>query len=443
MRDRQRRHQIVLAVLGVAIAGCTIAATAVSVPPASAQPVDPGPWGNFYDPPAPLPLGSNGDVIRTQPSQLAVSVPMSGGAFPANATRVMYRSEDTHGAPTAITGTYLDPILPWRGSGPRPLVVLAGGTHGEGRQCAPSMLLNSLIQYHPPFDLMVEYELPAMDLLLSQGIAVMFTDYAGLGTPGPHPYLNRLASAHAVLDAARAAQRLPGTAIGPHTPVGFWGYSEGGGASASAVELQPTYAPELDVKGAYAGAPPADLAATLQQADGGLFIGALGYGLNGFAASYPEIRPVFDRYLNARGRQVMAATATQCDLETMQYAFQRTSDWTTTGQPIWQILQQDPIARAIVDKQRIGTLTPKAPVLVASSINDDLVSNGEVRQLAADWCAKGATVRYDRIDFPPLLPGTVLGHGLPLITELPAANSWMMDRFNGVSAPSSCGALPR
>jgi predicted esterase len=55
--------------------------------------------------------------------------------------------------------------------------------------------------------------------------------------------------------------RLPDTSLDPHGPLAFWGYSQGGGAAASAAELASSYAPELDVVGSYAGAPPADLKA--------------------------------------------------------------------------------------------------------------------------------------------------------------------------------------
>ncbi|GAB4979046.1 hypothetical protein MAHJHV60_47410 [Mycobacterium avium subsp. hominissuis] len=48
----------------------------------------------------------------------------------------------------------------------------------------------------------------------------------------------------------------------------FWGYSQGGGATASAAELAAQYVPELHIVGTYAGAPPADLKELLPYADG-------------------------------------------------------------------------------------------------------------------------------------------------------------------------------
>ena len=42
------------------------------------------------------------------------------------------------------------------------------------------------------------------------------TDYEGLGTPSMHTYVGRVAEGQAVLDAARAAMRLPSTSLDPH-----------------------------------------------------------------------------------------------------------------------------------------------------------------------------------------------------------------------------------
>ena len=39
-----------------------------------------------------------------------------------------------------------------------------------------------------------------------------------------------------MLDGARAAMQLPDTSLDHHGPVAFWGYSQGGGAAASAAE---------------------------------------------------------------------------------------------------------------------------------------------------------------------------------------------------------------
>ncbi|HBD21479.1 MAG TPA: lipase, partial [Dietzia sp.] len=57
----------------------------------------------FYVPPAELPADP-GAIIRTQPMTITPSLPdvMNGGALPADAQRIMYRSTGAAGAPIAV-----------------------------------------------------------------------------------------------------------------------------------------------------------------------------------------------------------------------------------------------------------------------------------------------------------------------------------------------------
>jgi hypothetical protein len=64
---------------------------------------------------------------------------------------------------------------------------MAVGTHGQGDQCAPSHLFNSVIQYGGGLDVMVQYEIAAVYAAVAQGIAVVVTDVAShnLGASSP------------------------------------------------------------------------------------------------------------------------------------------------------------------------------------------------------------------------------------------------------------------
>ncbi len=394
---------------------------------------------DFYVPPSPLPAGSPGDVIRSEPSHLALSVPGIGGPLPGAATRIMYRSTDSNDAANAVTGTYIDPAAPWTGPGPRPLVVLAPGTQGQGDQCAPSKMLNNVITYTPPLGFMVEYEVLAAYSLLSQGYGVVITDYEGLGTPGAHTYVNRASEAHAVLDAARAAQNLQGTKISADGPVAAYGYSQGGGAAAAAAEIAGEYAPEIDLVGTYAGAPPADLKATLEQVDGTILTGVIGYTLNGLLNSDPGLQPIVDENINDAGKAMLNLVANQCVGETiLNVGLHRTNEYTKTGEPLSVVLDRLPIAADILAKNKIGERTPNAPVLIQSGTSDDIVPHGQAVGLAGDWCGKGATVQLSAAQVPAIVPGSGAGHLIPDLLGLGEAQNWIKDRFYGVPAPSNC-----
>ena len=415
------------------VLGACLAAAVTSGVTASAAPAD------FYEVPASALGGAPGTVVETQPYPPLLSIPNQQGPWPSGAQRIMYRTTDAHGAATAASGTYFDASLPWIGAGPRPLVVLGPGTQGQGDQCAPSRLFQDGVHYNAPLDFAVEYEVLQVHALLSRGIDVVVTDYQGLGTAGMHSYVDRRAQGHAMLDAARAVKALPGSRIGDDSPIGFWGYSQGGGAAASAAEMQPSYAPDLDVRGTYAGGPPADLRAVAAALDGGLATGLLGYAVNSIYAGYPETRADIDGALAPAGRQALDEIAAQCVPETIaRYGLHRTTEWTKDGRSLAELIDALPSVSAVVDEQRIGRSTPGSPVLIVQGRNDDLIPHTQASRLAADWCAQGATVEFRTEEIPPIAPGFVVGHGLPMVSGLPSALDWMTDRFDGVPARSGC-----
>lgn len=114
---------------------------------------------------------------------------------------------------------------------------------------------------------------------------------------------------HAVRDSIRAAQQLPGSGVSIDNPVAITGYSQGGGAAASAGELAPPYVPEINLKAVAAGAVPAALAAVAENLDGSLYFAFMGYAVTALTDSYGiDMDPI----LNDEGEAVMAELADQC-----------------------------------------------------------------------------------------------------------------------------------
>ncbi|WP_053753156.1 lipase family protein [Streptomyces sp. MMG1533] len=397
----------------------------------------------FYTPPAQLPA-ANGTLIRQEPLPLGLSLPgLDGRTLPGTATRLMYKSTDSSGQAVAVTGAYIEPSAQWKGDGARPLVAVASGTMGQGDQCAPSYALEHPLTVSGE-TLSVGYDNLAVYRLLAAGVAVVVTDYVGLGaTDRLHTYVNRLDEGHAVLDAVRAARALPGTSLTSASRVGLYGYSEGGGATASAAELQPTYAPDVHLAGTYAGAPPADLTAVMKGIDGSALVSALGWAINGFVQTYPDMRSLAEANLNAAGRKALADASTMCVGESVvRYGFTRSTAWTTSGKSVADIIAAEPRAQAVLDDQRIGTLKPTGPVRVATGVQDDIVPHAQARQLAVDWCRKGANITYDAIDLPNLGDRILTNHLAPLLTDQGTAISWLTDRLEGEPTTSNCWTMP-
>jgi pimeloyl-ACP methyl ester carboxylesterase len=372
---------------------------------------------SFYTPPSTLPSGRDGDVIRSE----AAPVQLALGGLLLKAQRIMYLSRDARGQRIAVTGIVLTPSLPWAGPGQRPLIGYAAGTQGMGDDCAPSWQLQSGI----------EYETPNIVELVLRGWAVVLTDYEGLGTPGVHSYLDRTAEAHAVLDSIRAAQRLPAANVPDHGPVGVMGFSQGGGAAAATAELQPEYAPELNVKGVYAGGVPADMVSLMQKVDGTWAAGLESYFMDALDAFHPELH-VAD-LLNDKGRELGAQVATECTIPTAaRHLLTRTDTLTKDGRSFAAHLAEPPF-KAVMDDLRIGSRTPSAPVLVLQSPGDELVPYQPAVEMARSWCSRGSKVRFENLLAPE--------HGVELLEGNVKAGLWMADRFAGKPATSNCNSL--
>ena len=152
--------------------------------------------------------------------------------------RILYTSTDgiDGKTPVVVSGAYFVP----KGTPPAggwPLAAWAHGTTGVGDTCAPS--------WNPRSERDASY----LNAWLQQGFAIVATDYQGLGTPGPHPYLAVRPEAYSVLDSARAVLKaFPDVA----NRIVVIGQSQGGGAAFATAGTASDYAPELGIRGSVA-----------------------------------------------------------------------------------------------------------------------------------------------------------------------------------------------
>ena len=396
MTIRVRMRQWVAGLLaGVAV---SIMTPAVGVAPAVAE--DDG----FFVPPNPLPAGRPGDVIRARPSR---SGPLLD---PANAWQIMYLSTDGLGQPDAVVATVLVP----RGVDPAsaPIVGFAAGTQGPAFKCRPSNMLASYSFY----------EQPAVNEMLAAGYAVVVPDYEGYQPNARTTYMVGRSMGPAVLDAIRAAQRLPDTRLSTSAKVMFRGYSQGGGAAMWAGQLQPTYAPELNLVGVVAGGVPGDLVQVALPLEGGTGFGLLFYALVGLDNAYPELN--LDASLNAAGRAERVAMQDECTLDLLlKYRGKHVSDYLASSPlvtPPW-------LAR--IGENKLGSSAIRVPVYQYHGTQDDLVAFGQAGDLRSAYCALGVQLTWKT--FPS-------DHITLVYTGNPDALAFLKDRAAGRPASSNC-----
>lgn len=377
-------------------------------------------------------------MIRTKPAPHLLNV--FGPEFPGYAQKILYRSTRQNGAPVAVSGFVIEPTVKWAGPGPTPTIAFAPGTRGQADACAPSRGIGLTGQVDPANSAIgLNYEIPMYEAAAAQGIRVVVTDYIGLGTPGVHTYLNRYEQGHALIDAARAA--LAVTKAPADSLVAFIGYSQGGGAAASAAELAGTYGEGVNVAGTYAGAPPANPMPVMQAVDGSSIMPVLGYSINSFIEADPaKVKPVFDRVFNERGQAFLEDTKRSCIGDaSLRWGFTQTKTLTKSGRSLYDVVSADPELLAIIAEHRVGNNRPvNAPIRVANSVSDDIIPYGQARQMANDMCAAGGTVQMVSIQQPSILPGLGGNHAIPILTDAVPAMNYIIDRFHGRPAPNTC-----
>jgi pimeloyl-ACP methyl ester carboxylesterase len=360
----------------------------------------------FYEGPRSMLAGAPGTLVRQEP--------MAGAPLGAAAYRVLYRSSGLKDAPIFVSGVIVVPAGDPPPGG-RPIVAWAHPTTGITPRCAPSLAIFFFQQ------------IQGLRALIERGYVVAATDYPGLGTPGPHPYLVGESEARAVIDAVRIAAAMPGAGSGKRFAV--WGHSQGGQAALFAGAITKTYAPELTLVGVAAAAPATDLAALMSDD-----INSIG-GKNITAMTLWSWHRVYgapiDNIIDPRAMPVIDRLAREC-IEGPFDLIERQR----TGKPLEQhfLTVEGPAKiepwRSLLVKNTPGVLQPDIPVFLAQGMNDQIVHPDVTRDYMNKLCAAGSTVKM--ITLP------TIGHARAAQASAVAAAGWLTDRFAAKAAPNDC-----
>lgn len=396
-----------------AIGAVLVAALASSWVDAAAAPTTSD--DSFYVPPATLPSGAPGDVVRSRP---APAGPTRTQAI-ADAWQMMYLSTDALGAREAMTGTVLVP----KGvnAATAPVVGFAPGTQGTSFGCAPSKMIAA-----GSF-----YEQPAVTAMLRKGYVVAVPDYEGYHPQPAATYMTGPSMGQALLDVVRAAQRLPEAGVADDGKVLLRGYSQGGAAALWGGELHPTYAPELDLLGVVGGGVPANLSQVALPLNGSSGFGLLAIALIGFDNAYPELN--LEHYLNDAGKAAFADMESgDCALELLlKYRGRSLADYTSKN-PLselpWLIR---------VSESSLGTKSIEVPVFQYHATTDGLVAFGQADSLRQQYCGKGVKLQWKTYDTGSL--GTSpAAHISPISWANDDVMAFLADRLAGVPATTNC-----
>lgn len=376
-----------------------------------------GPAGMaFYTPPATLP-DTNGDLIWYRTSK---SAPPESPA--CNSWQIMYRSKDAFGMPNVVTGTVLVPRTTWRASYPRPMITYAVGTHGLAQSWAPSLQLANG----------TDYENVNIRAALQKGYAVLITDNPGYTNGSSPTYMSGIAQGHAALDIIKAALQIPYIGLSSSAKIGIWGYSQGGQTAAWAGQLQPSYAPNMNLVGVAAGGVPANFFRVSEYIDGKNGSAFLLDTVIGLSTQYPEGIPLA-LMTNDAGKSAIQGAKNMGVFEAL-FTFMnvRLSSYIGHGDyiPISILSSISPI-KETMEAQNLGKTPINVPVFLYHGTSDEFIELNQALDLKKAYCDQGVNVSY------MYFPGE---HLTTQFQAAPYALSWLQDRFNGKFAASTCNS---
>ena len=401
----------------------TSLALALATSVAQAAPVVGPADDTFFNPPPATALsGANGELL----SYRSANVNLGTGAPASKAWNVVYKSTDSRDRATAISGTVFVPTAAWTGSGSRPVILYAVGTHGLATKCAPSR----------QFAAGTDYETANINAALAKGYAVVVSDYKGGLNGVASTYLSGKAQGNAAIDIFRAAASIPDAGISTAAPAAIWGYSQGGQTAGWAAEqLANGYAPELKIVGVAAGGIPGDFLRTAAYLDDSIGFAFLGSAITGLNNQYPGQIP-FRVIANDAGKAALAKISTECVFEAL-FEFQNRSvtEYTLAspdGTPttLQDLLVVDSVKDTLT-LQNLGNTKLTVPLYQYHGQADEFIPLDQALALKKGYCTKGSSVKFD------LYPSE---HIVTQFQAAPTVLGWLADRFAGKAADTSCNS---
>ncbi len=361
----------------------------------------------FYDPP---------DDVPAEPGVLLASEPFTRDVPEgAQAWRILYTTTRDEGQPAVASAIVVAPE--GASADPRPVVAWAHGTTGVSPGCAPSVL-------EAPFEAGAT---PALPQVVDNGWVMVATDYVGLGTESPHPYLIGQGEGRSVLDAVRASRQLQDVELADRTVV--WGHSQGGHAALWTGVLASDYAPGAGVVGVAAMAPASNLPGLVDNLDvvpGGTLFAS--YIVEAYSQAYDDVS--FDDVVRPAARVQAKEIAGRClaepgalvsVVETFLFGDTIFTDDAKTG----------PFGARLAENVPSGDI--EAPLLLAQGEADPLVLPAAQQAYVEQRCADGYALDYRTYAGEDHL--SVVADDSALVDELLA---WTQDRFDGAPARSTC-----
>lgn len=393
--------------------------SAIPAAPTTTDPRTDAPTGaDFYKTPPMVAGSKHGDLVYLQK---IAGFSFEDKSVGVNAWRILYRSlAAADDRPIVVSGFVLEPTA--KAAGLRPIVAWAHGTVGSADTCAPSKNLSGTPKSG---DAVEKALLDQMAFFVRYGYVVVATDYEGLGTEGPHPYLVGKSAGRSVLDSITAVRQIGG--LNTSDTAVIYGLSQGGHAALFAGELASTWAPDTKIAGVVAAAPFSEVDQLLPLAAASPdYAGFYQLGVYGMAAGNKGLNPT--QVLDPIGSSNAGLVESQClsgvstTLKSALAAAGKTSLMSTNPLTL-------PEWKAAVSATVPGQQLIAPPVLIVQGKNDTTVPAVTTQALVKRICGKDR-LRYVEFDNT--------GHGDSIVSGDREIRSFVTDRLSGAAFTGAC-----
>ncbi|PIG81400.1 lipase 2 precursor [Aspergillus arachidicola] len=198
-------------------------------------------------------------------------------------------------------------------------------------------------------------------------------------------------------------------------------------ATGFAAELQPTYAPDLDmIVGAALGGLIGDIEVVTYTVNKGPFVGLNFGGFNGIAHEYPDIAALYEEQLVESKKAKFYDSNHNCFLANIiEYPFQDIFSYFKDP----SILSYPQMQQALKDNN-LGQIPPKMPIFVYKGALDEISPVSSTEIIVSRYCAGGTVVKYK----------DVLTHEHVLLQQdgFLEAFAWLEKRMDGEAAETDC-----
>ncbi|PHH69204.1 hypothetical protein CDD82_7920 [Ophiocordyceps australis] len=374
----------------------------------------------FYSVPDGLDKLPPGTILKHRPPPRPIA---AFGLAPVNVEgqhQILYRTSDNFGAATATVLTVLVP----HNADLTKLVSYQVAEDAALVDCAPSYAFQFDHARGPgQGTIITEAELLLIEGALERGWVVIIPDFLGPRAA----FLANQQAGHATLDGIRAAIASGSlTGIKPRPTISMWGYSGGSLATLWAAELQPRYAPELQIAGAAAGGIVPNITTVIHQANKSKDAGLIPAGILGLGNAYPDLNQYIDQHLRPEFRQDFLKARQQClGGNIIQFAGRDIVAMFDDPNILW-----GPVSVNVSSQNDPGRASPRIPLFIYKSVKDEISPIAETDQLVQDYCASGSSIEY--------LRDTASSHtSLPILSAAKVL-SWLIDTMDGANRNRGC-----